>query len=612
SRRSTPARALAPTWESASALILERLDAASEATRAFAAALLASFAGVALVTADTEDALVGLGARVRRLEALAAGPAAELSRAVLGGPLAAGAEELLSAAPRLPGTLIDWLGEQVAAGRLRRGYDGTWEVGSALGVSRFEREDSGGRSSTPGADLPASGSEVTQETLSPPPPGGPPFHLPQRAREGSELNARPETPDLQLGARNAQRSTRNPLSPDELLARGHIGSCRLLSFIGQGGMGMVFRGELDGRQVAVKVTRMADARAAGRFRDEMRTLAALEHPHIVRMLDVAHDQVLGAVGLVMEYVPDSLEAWLDDPERSATLRGQAATRFLRDTLAALVYLETSGVLHLDLKPANILIEQGSDGVPCPKLADFGLARQAAAAGGGTGGTRAWAAPEMLARLVPACRDHHPDFAAMMPSPRSDYYAFGLIALRIYAGRVPFAEGDLEARFSWMPDIEDAIGAPRDVQSVLFRCLNPNPEKRPRSAMEILATWDEALGDDATDWPAIVASHLRAPALTTAARAVANAAVEVLRVDPDARIWVRGLAEGGRSRLLGAIASLAAIEGVGEGLRVVDGAAPDGDGPSGAIIAAGGARCSWRGSARTRGGCSGRWPWPRGR
>ncbi|MBI2570874.1 MAG: serine/threonine protein kinase [Candidatus Schekmanbacteria bacterium] len=371
------------------------------------------------------------------------------------------------------------------------------------------------------------------------------------------------------------------LVPEYVVHRGRIGPVVVESFIGEGGFGKVFRGVWQGQQVAVKVVPATNERAAARFRDEMRVLSSLAHPHIVRMLDVAYDQELGAVGLVMEYLPDCLEAWLDDPERAATLRGQAATRFLRDTLAALVYLETSGVLHLDLKPANILIEPGADGVPVPKIADFGLARQAEAVGAGVGGTLAWAAPEMLARLVPALRDAHPDFATMMPSLRSDYCAFGLIALRIYAGRVPFAQGDLEARFTWMPDIEDAIGAPRDVQPVLFRCLNPNPEKRPRSAMEMLAAWDEALGDDATDWPAVIASHLRAPALTTTSRAVVNATVEVLRADPNARIWLRGPAESGRSRLLGAIASLVAIEGMGEGLRVVDSAALDEDGPTGA-------------------------------
>ncbi|MBI2571723.1 MAG: protein kinase, partial [Candidatus Schekmanbacteria bacterium] len=404
----TVARALAPTWESASALILERLDAASDATRAFVAALLARFAGVALVTADTEDALVGLGAPVRRLEALAAGLAAELSRAVLGGPLAAGAAELLSAAPRLPGTLIDWLGEQVAAGRLRRGYDGTWEVGSQFEVSRFALEVSGGPSSAPCADLPASGSEVTLETLSTP-PVGPPFHLSARTQEDPERNAQPKT-------RNPQPETRSSLSPDELLARGHIGSCRLLSFIGQGGMGMVFRGMMNDEcgvmnaecgmpraeggdlpatlqapspiphssfathhsEVAVKVTRMADERAAGRFREEMRTLAALVHPHIAPMLDVVHDQELGAVGLVMEYLPDSLRDRIARQGRGALDRDQALA-LLWQIAKGLAYAHDAlGIAHLDIKPGNILIAE-RDGQAVAKVADFGLAIAAGAA-----------------------------------------------------------------------------------------------------------------------------------------------------------------------------------------------------------------------------------------
>ncbi|MBI2568387.1 MAG: protein kinase, partial [Candidatus Schekmanbacteria bacterium] len=581
------ARALAPTWESASALILERLDAASDVTRAFVAALLARFAGVALVTAETADALLGLGARVRRLEALAAAPAAALSRAVLGGPLAAGAAELMSAAPRLPGTLIDWLGEEVAAGRLRRGYDGTWEVGSEFEVSSFALEDSGGRPSAPCADRAASGSEVTQETLNPP-PGGPPFHLPPRAQGDPEQNTQPKTPNPQL-------ETRSSLSPDELLTRGHIGSCRLLSFIGQGGMGMVFRGEQGGETVAVKVARLANPAAALRFRDEMRTLAALAHPNIVTMRDVVHDPELDLVGIVMEYLPTSLADLLRSGAPMPVPAGRAALAFLHRLLRGLGYLESAGVLHLDLKPENILVEVRDEApqpgspspagggverrvalaalhgerikVLIPKIADFGLARRRQQGDAhALGGTRLWAAPELLARLVPQLGARYPELAAALPSPQTDLYAFALVAFRMLAGRLPFAPADLGARFHWVPDLEVAIGVPRELQPALFRCLNREPDERPRSALELLGAWDEALEDAGTDWPALVQTHLVAPALTLAARRCAESVVRWLGKQRAAawggeapRMLVRGPRQSGRSRLLRTIGDLVAIE-----------------------------------------------------
>ncbi|MBI2568922.1 MAG: protein kinase, partial [Candidatus Schekmanbacteria bacterium] len=471
----TVARALAPTWESASALILERLDAASDATRAFVAALLARFAGVALVTAESEDALVGLGAPVRRLEALAAAPAAELCRAVLGGPLAAGAEELMAAAPRLPGTLIDWLGEQVAAGRLRRGYDGTWEVGSEFEVSSFALEVSGGPSSAPCADLPASGSEVTLETLSTP-PVGPPFHLAARTRalEGPALNAQPKARNPQFDTRNPQPETRSSLSPDELLARGHIGSCRLLSFIGQGGMGMVFRGELDGRQVAVKVTRMAGERAAGRFREEMRALSAFAHPHIVRMLDVVHDEELGMVGLVMEYLPRTLTQ-----ASRVGLDAETAIRVGWQLAQALDFVTTTmAAAHRDLKPDNVMLT--TDGTV--RLTDFGLLGSLTAAA--AGGTPAYMAPEVLARHLGRER-------ATLVDARADIYSFAWLIHEVFAGITPLPVASLPDCARRMDEDPPMVseGIPARLRSLLRRCLDRDPTIRPRSFAEVCAEWN---------------------------------------------------------------------------------------------------------------------------
>ncbi|MBI2569789.1 MAG: protein kinase, partial [Candidatus Schekmanbacteria bacterium] len=452
----TVARVLAPTWESASALILERLDAASEATRAFAAALLGRFAGVALVTAETEDALVGLGARVRRLEALAAAEVAELSRAVLGGPLGAGAAELMSAAPRLPGTLIDWLGEQVAVGGRFRAW------GFGLRARRLGRPVVGSARRSPGFRFRGDPGNPEPTAAWRPPLSPPP---------------------ASAGKLGPERATRSSLSPDALLARGHIGSCRLLSFLGQGGMGMVFRGELDGRQAAVKVTRMADERAAARFRAEMRALSAFAHPHIVRMLDVVHDQELGMVGLVMEYLPRTLARAIAegiDQETAIRIGWQLAQAldFVTTTMAA---------AHRDLKPDNVMLT--ADGTV--RLTDFGLLGPVVT--GTTGGTLAYMAPEVLAR--------HLGRACSAPiDARADIYSFAWLMHEVFTGNTPLprpatTREDYACRIDGDPPILSAA-IPGRLRSLLRRCLDRDPANRPGSFVEVCAEWNlEAMYPD---------------------------------------------------------------------------------------------------------------------
>ncbi|MEM6456760.1 MAG: serine/threonine-protein kinase, partial [Acidobacteriota bacterium] len=153
--------------------------------------------------------------------------------------------------------------------------------------------------------------------------------------------------------------------------RTHIGPFRLLRRIGRGGMGTVYLGERSGdfdQRVAIKLIRrgMDTEDILVRFRHERRILARLAHPHIARLLDGGTTDD-GRPYFVMEYVEGRPLT-----QHCAQQRIDFAARY---TLAlkicdAVAHAHRNLIVHLDLKPANILVEE--DGTP--KLLDFGIAK----------------------------------------------------------------------------------------------------------------------------------------------------------------------------------------------------------------------------------------------
>jgi eukaryotic-like serine/threonine-protein kinase len=205
-----------------------------------------------------------------------------------------------------------------------------------------------------------------------------------------------------------------------------IGPYVVIRLIGSGGMGSVYLGERDAAGVRQRAAiKMLAPHAGGaffvdRFHKEQHILASLDHPHITRMLDAGLDDQEQPY-LVMEYVEGQpLDAFCDDRRLSVDER----LRLFVAICEAVDYAHRSLVVHLDLKPSNVLVAH--DGTP--KLLDFGTSKLLTAGGQSTttiSATPSYASPEQLRSeaVTTAC----------------DIYSLGVILYELLAGRRPTAD-----------------------------------------------------------------------------------------------------------------------------------------------------------------------------
>jgi tRNA A-37 threonylcarbamoyl transferase component Bud32 len=250
--------------------------------------------------------------------------------------------------------------------------------------------------------------------------------------------------------------------------------------LGRGGMGIVYLAldvRLD-RPVALKVLpeQMArDPDLRTRFLREARTAAKLSHPNVVPIHSV--DEVGDFVFFAMAYVAgETLGARI---RRKGPLSPSECTRVLREVGFALSYAHSQGVIHRDIKPDNILIEEGSGRA---LVADFGIAGivddSQEVAQEGILGTVEFMSPEQASggRL---------DF-------RSDLYSLGMVAYYALSGDLPFKSDSVRTtlehvRNTPMPPVSAvARSAPRRLARIVDTCLNKDPHDRFESADEFAA------------------------------------------------------------------------------------------------------------------------------
>src|SRR5271165_1205 len=251
---------------------------------------------------------------------------------------------------------------------------------------------------------------------------------------------------------------------------------RIVSLLGAGGMGEVYRAtDLRlGQAVALKFLpeEMAqDPKALARFHNEIRIARQVAHPNVCRVYDLG--EVEGFPYLSMEYVDgEDLHSLL---RRIGRVPGDKALEIARKLCAGLAAAHDKGVLHRDLKPANIMI----DGRGHVLITDFGLAGVMGQIEGmeTRNGTPGYMAPEQL--------------AGKEVSRESDIYALGVVLYEMFTGKRPFNATSrselIRLEEEGMPPAPRAIVKDIDpaVESVILRCLDPDPHKRPQSALAVL-------------------------------------------------------------------------------------------------------------------------------
>jgi hypothetical protein len=250
----------------------------------------------------------------------------------------------------------------------------------------------------------------------------------------------------------------------------------VIEHIGRGGMADVWSAKDTRlrRLVAVKTIARglsADIDPLGRFEVEAQTIAGMEHPHILPIYDFGdHDSSLF---IVMRYMPGgSLEDVLQDgplPVDEVLRMGQAIA-------SALDYAHEKNVIHLDLKPPNILLDSSG----APYLADFGLATMLDASGRAQNpgsGTLLYMAPE---QLVAETIDH-----------RADIYAFCIMLFHMFTGQLPFEGASPMAlrqiqQQDELPDLEEFNpDLPYQLTDLLRHGTSTDPEERPNTHQEIM-------------------------------------------------------------------------------------------------------------------------------
>ena len=324
---------------------------------------------------------------------------------------------------------------------------------------------------------------------------------------------------------------------------------RILSRIGSGGMADVYLAEdlLLGRQLAVKVLHhhfAEDQEFVERFRREASSAAALSHPNIVGIFD--RGEWDGTYYIAMEYVPgQSLKTLVRE---HGPLQPLAAIDITTQILRAARFAHARGVIHRDLKPHNVILDEEGRA----RVTDFGIARAGASDMTLTGsimGTAQYLSPEQA-------QGH-------TVSARSDLYAIGVILYELLTGTIPF-DGDSAVAIAFkqvsaQPQAPSAVnpGVPAPLDEIVLRALAKDPDARYASADEFIAALQGAREQLPAAATTVLATASPA-ALDSSAAAAAAAASAVSGV------------RSGRARLGGASAGAIGPDSRSTGRRSADG------------------------------------------
>jgi serine/threonine protein kinase len=284
-------------------------------------------------------------------------------------------------------------------------------------------------------------------------------------------------------------------APSWLTPRSHFAGYRIEEFLGAGGMAAVYRAyhEGMGREVALKVLAAAlagDQAFRARFGREAHLVAKVEHPHIIPVYEAGQERGVPFIAMRLVRGGD-LRAIVS---REGAMSPVRAAAFLSPVASALDTAHEAGLVHRDVKPANMLVDVGRGRPEHVYLSDFGLARGVDTGGLSAGnlttpgqfmGTPEYAAPEQI--------------TGSEIDGRADQYALGCVAYTLLTGLVPFARDQaiavMYAHLYDPPPLVTAVrrNLPVAVNRVLGRVLEKKPDDRYESCMAFADALREALG-----------------------------------------------------------------------------------------------------------------------
>ncbi len=259
--------------------------------------------------------------------------------------------------------------------------------------------------------------------------------------------------------------------------------------IGRGGMAVVYRATQPSvnRDVALKIIRLTDESIEDdfkrRFAQEAAVVASLEHIHILPIYDYGIDGDVAFLAMRLLRGGTLKDMLLEGP-----LPLGEADRLFNQFARALAYAHSKGVIHRDLKPNNIMLDEQGNAF----LTDFGLAKiieseHDLTKTGNVVGTPNYMSPEQL-------RGERIDY-------RSDVYSLGIVLYHMLTGQVPFdsANKDLVSviykQLEEAPPLPSSLNPelPAEIEAVVLRALEKKPENRYTTVMEMLTGFNQALG-----------------------------------------------------------------------------------------------------------------------
>ncbi|MFO0547942.1 MAG: protein kinase [Polyangiaceae bacterium] len=290
---------------------------------------------------------------------------------------------------------------------------------------------------------------------------------------------------------------------------------RLVRLLGKGGMGSVWVARHESLDVDVAVKFVSpellsdgDALVLERFRREAKLAAKIESPHVVRIFDhgVTKD---GVPYIVMELLRG--ESVAERLVRTGRFAPKDAARVVKEVAAGLSRAHAMGVVHRDIKPHNVYLAKGSDGLEIVKILDFGIAKATSAAeelhkevktsSGVLIGTPQYMSPEQLMRAGP-------------PDASADLWALAILAYELLTGKVPFLGETLAAtlvaitRAQMTPPSTSVPEVPVSLDAFFARALAIDNDKRFPAATDLARAFEDAAGGVAPPPPVTTTTMTR--------------------------------------------------------------------------------------------------------